>query len=359
MKHSKKTSPSKQPSIPNTIKNFGKMLRYKRGHLSPGEALFIEKYIADVPDMHRDVPGNYYISIAHPDGTPSTTAFSCHLDTVHFGGNGFYVRPQNGSDEDAMLQTIGYDDKCQTFFVNDPNSNCLGADDTAGIFLLLRMIRQEIQGLYLFHRGEEKGGIGSKDIANNNRELLEGIERVIAFDRKDDRSVITHQRGRQCCSNEFALALGAQLGSRWFPDSTGTFTDSANYMDFIPECTNLSVGYRNQHTQNEIQCIKPLLALLDVVPQVKWDELPVKRDPSPPKIYSLPTKSVSKPVQETIFDYEDLTPEWIKSHPDSVCLYLNEILGLATVGEMMTELDDYFNQADEDELSRFQWEYQH
>jgi len=335
------------------------MLRYKRGHLSPGEALFIEKYIADVPDMHRDVPGNYYISIAHPDGTPSTTAFSCHLDTVHFGGNGFYVRSQSGNDEDAILQTIGYDDKRQIFFVNDPGSNCLGADDTAGIFLLLRMIRQEIPGLYLFHRGEEKGGIGSKDIANNNRELLDGIERVIAFDRKDDRSVITHQRGRQCCSMEFAQALGEQLGTRWFPDPTGSFTDSANYMDFIPECTNLSVGYRHQHTENEMQCMKTLLSLVDNVQNVKWDELPTKRDPSPPKIYSLPTRSAPKPVQETLFDNEELTPEWIKSHPDEVYLYMSEILGLGTAGELMTELNDFFNQADEEELSRFQFEYQH
>ena len=39
----------------------------------------------------------------------------------------------------------------------------------------------------------------------------------------------------------------------WKTDTGGSFTDTANYTDIIPECTNLSCGYYNAHTQSEYQ----------------------------------------------------------------------------------------------------------
>jgi hypothetical protein len=37
------------------------------------------------------------------------------------------------------------------------------------------------------------------------------------------------------------------------PDSTGSYTDSNEYAPIVSECTNISVGYFNQHTKNEVQ----------------------------------------------------------------------------------------------------------
>ena len=40
------------------------------------------------------------------------------------------------------------------------------------------------------------------------------------------------------------------------PDDTGLFTDSANFIGVIKECTNISVGYYNEHSTSEIQNIQ-------------------------------------------------------------------------------------------------------
>lgn len=55
--------------------------------------------------------------------------------------------------------------------------------------------------------------------------------------------------------------------------------DSAVFMDIIPECTNISVGYVNEHTFTERQDIEHLEKLVDACINTDWEGLPVKRDP--------------------------------------------------------------------------------
>jgi hypothetical protein len=86
--------------------------------------------------------------------------------------------------------------------------------------------------------------------------------------------VITHQMCGRCCSDEFAKALCDQLGMRHEPCDGGTFTDSANYVDLIPECTNISAGYLNEHTRHETLNQRYLSQLLDAMCQVDWEGLP-------------------------------------------------------------------------------------
>jgi hypothetical protein len=60
-------------------------------------------------------------------------------------------------------------------------------------------------------------------------------------------------------------------------DPTGVFTDSANFMELIPECTNISVGYFNEHTYKEALNIDFLEKLADACLKVNWTSLPVAR----------------------------------------------------------------------------------
>ncbi len=64
--------------------------------------------------------------------------------------------------------------------------------------------------------------------------------------------VIISQGGGTTASHEFAFDLGDLLGAWWNP-SPGVYTDTAEYAEKIPECSNLSVGYFNQHCENEWQ----------------------------------------------------------------------------------------------------------
>ena len=51
-------------------------------------------------------------------------------------------------------------------------------------------------------------------------------------------------------------------------DEGGVYTDSAEFTDIIPECTNISVGYYKEHTVNETQDIQYNFQLA-IVPVLK------------------------------------------------------------------------------------------
>tara|TARA_R110002051_G_scaffold323259_1_gene416281 strand:+ start:247 stop:1548 length:1302 start_codon:yes stop_codon:yes gene_type:complete len=205
--------------------------------------------------------GNCIIEV----GEGSRTLFSSHTDTVHRTGG-----PQN-----VMI------DLEESKLITD-SGQCLGADDGTGIWLMLELIKAGVPGLYIFHRAEEVGGQGSAFIANHHADLLQNYDRAIAFDRKDDWSIITHQGGSRCCSDVFGKDLAEKLDMGHRLDTGGSFTDTANYDGIIPECTNLSVGCHNCHSGRENQEIPYLLEFRDALINVDWENLVTVRDPTIP-----------------------------------------------------------------------------
>ena len=163
-------------------------------------------------------------------------------------------------------------------FVTDGTS-ILGADDKAGVSIMLYMMAHNIPGIYYFFDGEERGGIGSNKVASvfESIEHLKGVKRCISFDRRNYYSVITQQLGRECCSDEFATELAKELnksGLKISLDPTGIYTDSASFIDEIAECTNISVGYFSEHTISETQNISFLQRLGKACLDVNWEGLP-------------------------------------------------------------------------------------
>jgi len=250
----------------NYDERLHEMLRVKRPHGSKAEQEWVDKYILE-PYPHAyhlgddDDPAAYVIEVGE-----SRTMFSCHVDTVHREGG---------------KQTIKFDRKHLHYFKTDGKP--LGADDTAGCWVMLEMIDANVPGVYVFHRGEECGGIGSSYIAAKNPEFLERFDRAVAFDRRGSTSVITHQGWGRCASDTFAQALADMLNedgmSMYLPDDTGIFTDTANYIDYIPECTNLSCGYANEHSGSETLHLPTLVALRNQCLVIDWEALPTERVP--------------------------------------------------------------------------------
>ena len=112
-------------------------------------------------------------------------------------------------------------------------------------------LKQIIPGHYVFHFGEEVGGIGSGNLALARGDWLqESFDYAIALDRAGTADIVTHQIGRRTASTAFARSIAGQLSGRW-ESAHGTYTDTAEYTDYIPECTNLSVGYGRAHTADE------------------------------------------------------------------------------------------------------------
>lgn len=246
-----------KPEIDTSLITLLQMLSVKRPHRSRSERKFIRKYIAPLGAV-KDASGNYTLRIGD-----APVLWSCHTDTVHTSGGTQPICPTGKT-------TVG--------LAKNAKSNCLGADDTAGVWLMTEMIKAKVPGLYVFHRGEERGCIGSRWIAKYNPELLKPIKFAIALDRKGKKDVITWQMGR-CCSDEFAKSLAEQLGMGYKPSPNGMFTDTAQYTDLIGECTNLSVGYEGQHTKHEELDVGHLKALRDKLLTLDVSKLVSKRKP--------------------------------------------------------------------------------
>lgn len=183
------------------------------------------------------------------------------------------------------------------------SGQCLGADDGTGIWLMWELIKAGVKGLYIFHRAEEVGGQGSGYIAETLKYFNDGhYDKCIAFDRKADKSIITHQACARCCSDEFTEDLAKKMGMGHKADNTGSFTDSASYTDYIAECTNFSVGYYGAHSARETQDIEYLFPFRDALIKVNWEDLVISRVPgekeySSTGYYGYGTKKV-KPLRE-------------------------------------------------------------
>lgn len=215
------------------------MLTYCRPHDSAGEQAFVEKFIMPYsPDMFVDpVTAQPIAYVVKVGDTP--VLWSCHVDTMH---------PNNA----PVTQDVKYDAGCGMMYKDDKMP--LGADDGVGVWLLLEMLDAGVPGTYIFHRGEERGGIGSRSMAANYEEFLARYKWAIAFDRRGTGDIITEQMVGETASVKFATALAGVLnkaGMDYIPCPHGVFTDTANYAHIIPECTNVSVGYDSEHTPAE------------------------------------------------------------------------------------------------------------
>jgi putative aminopeptidase FrvX len=128
-------------------------------------------------ELQKDEFGNLFIKIGESD-----VMFTSHLDTATSA-----LTQVNHVFDGKIIKTDG--------------KSILGADDKAGVTIMLYMIENKIPGLYYFFLGEEVGCVGSRKVANVQKDQkIEGINKVISFDRRGNDSVITFQSSQRCCS---------------------------------------------------------------------------------------------------------------------------------------------------------------
>jgi hypothetical protein len=239
------------------------MLSMKRPHDGTNEKNALGYILLNIPSdavWTFDDVGNLHVDYRLTSA--NRTLFTAHVDTVHH---------DDGPNKIRKTDSVWFADGSQ-----------LGADDGSGIALLMHMMTNEVRAYYLFTVGEECGGVGAKFVAKNNAALLSQFDRAVAFDRRGTSDVITHQGYGRCASDDFAEALSDRLnacGMLYMPCDSGVYTDTAEFTDVIPECTNISVGYAREHSTDEAQDILHYRALADAVISFSWDDLPVTRDP--------------------------------------------------------------------------------
>lgn len=212
-------------------------------------------------NAQRDEFGNYFLTIGN-----SETLFTSHLDTYSTKHE-----KVNHVIEGNIIKTDG--------------STILGGDNKTGVCVLLNMIEHNIPGTYYFFAGEEPtakdGGLfGSKKALAANPNFFKRFKRAICFDRKKEGSIVTRQMARSTCSTEFVESLILQfeeIGLEFHPDETGWWTDTAVFLDIIPEVTNLSSGTYKEHSTDEYVDISYLERVANAALRIDWENLPVVR----------------------------------------------------------------------------------
>lgn len=278
------------------------IVQYCRADGSEGEQLMIDKHIKPL-GVTTDKYGNLYKRIGN-----APIIWSSHTDTVH--------------NLTAPTKQVAYvDNQLNPTKLFKTDDMCLGADCGTGIWLMIQMIQANVEGLYIFHRAEEIGGLGSDYIRTKRAKLLGEYKQAIAFDRFGTDSVITHQGMSRCASDNYGLALSDLLGMEYSLDTGGSFTDTANYTSIIPECTNISVGYYKQHSANEWQDLLHLMQLREVLCSKghKFADLPIERDPSVSDFdyderyeYGYSSNLYDSPLYQAIADYPDVVAQLLQ-----------------------------------------------
>lgn len=289
-------------------------LQYARGANSRGEFLFRTQYLQPLVDKYVkaneqnsswvDGMGNV---VVHIGANPFDTLHVGHIDTVH-------------SDSMSPFQAIAYRDvkgigtapDSRQIFLPDPVKNsaqvvkkgirwvddvkiahhyidyeltilsgkrCLGADDGCAIAVMLWLMQHQVEGTYMFPRGEEIGCVGTRYMVDRQENGLNFslFKRAVEVDRKGEVDMIVEMGVGICASEAFGKSFAKQLNMGHKCSDKGSSTDVGVLAKYIPECVNLAAGYLRQHSDNEVTNPDYLHTLAERLRLVDWSKVTHER----------------------------------------------------------------------------------
>jgi hypothetical protein len=127
----------------------------------------------------------------------------------------------------------------------------LGADDRAGVYAIIKLLRWGYRPSVLFTMGEEIGGLGAESFILQFPEAPVPTKYVIEIDRRGRGQAVYYNCGNKKFEN-YVTSFG-------FKTHKGIFSDISTicpYWDIAG--VNLSAGYYNEHTQYESLRIEDL-----------------------------------------------------------------------------------------------------
>ena len=170
--------------------------------------------------------------------------------------------------------------------------SCLGADDRAGVYMVLEHYEELLDK---YHIGvfcdEEIGGYGSYELTE-----LTDVSCFIGLDREGSMEVATYGYNNRELIDLFV--------SRGFKEVRGSFTDASVLARLHNKpCVNLSVGYYNQHSDNEYVLFEDMEKTINHILSV---DLIFKED------YPIETniKQFNSNNNSHLYDYDDVYELW-------------------------------------------------
>lgn len=144
----------------------------------------------------------------------------------------------------------------------------LGADDRAGVYSILHILRNtKLRPHIIFTTDEEIGGIGAAVLASIPCPF-EGLKYIIELDRQGTNDCVFYDL--------FNLEFTEYIESFGFVEDFGTFSDISYLCPMWKICgVNLSVGYKNEHSVSEILHVSALFSTINkVIKMLTVDSIP-------------------------------------------------------------------------------------
>ncbi|WP_034796973.1 M20/M25/M40 family metallo-hydrolase [Exiguobacterium chiriqhucha] len=188
-------------------------------------------------EQQIDEAGNLLATVRHGEGP--TILLSAHMDTVERIKRGRVIHQ-----EGTILTS---------------SEGILGADDRAGIASVLEILERLPMTHFTgtikvaFTVEEEIGLCGARGI---NQEFIRDVDAAIVLDRRGTRDIVTGCRGMfDFCEKSYGELFeraGRLVGmDDWKATRNGGSSDAKIFAEFGIPSVNLSIGYRDEHTDFE------------------------------------------------------------------------------------------------------------
>lgn len=199
--------------------------------------------------VETDEYGNLLIIKGESDTYPCLAA---HIDQVQDKHSKDFRIVEIGED------VIGWSPKCHS-------QQGLGADDKNGVFVCLELLRKFDVMKVAFFVGEEVGCKGSSKV---DLGFFKDCRFIIEPDRRGSSDLITSMYCGSVCSDEFEKAIGYERFG--YKPCVGSVTDVGELTErgVGISCLNLSCGYYNAHTDEEITVLSELENCLNFVEHI-------------------------------------------------------------------------------------------
>jgi len=209
-----------------------------------------------VDTMHVDEYGNLLGQKTFGNGKGATVLLSAHMDTVTNVKLFKELIIENGSIRAQMP---------------DGKGSALGADDRAGIAIILTVLRNmdkvNFNGkvLVAFSREEEIGCVGASRI---REEWYEGVDLAIVCDRRGSKDIVVGCWQAFCCDEVGNFMENvSELAGLDYMCVEGGISDACTFSEAGVNAINLSCGYYNEHTDKEYVVISEMKRTVKLIMQ--------------------------------------------------------------------------------------------
>lgn len=156
----------------------------------------------------------------------------------------------------------------------------LGADDRAGVFAIINIVKSGLRPHIIFTTGEEMGGLGARVLTYIEPKPFAEMKYIIQLDRRGKDDCVFYE-----CDNVKFIEYIKSFG---FHEEYGSFSDISELCPTWKVAgVNLSIGYKNEHSLIEILYIDYLLSTVEKVKEMLKDVNNINSFEYIPALYSL------------------------------------------------------------------------